>query len=104
MNLSFLIGVTLREELARDWMPRNGIEQLLIDTMAQALTGMYLNLEWLFDRGCIDDWTGPMAERFHRMFLRTLRLFCDLRKVPLAVIVQNAGQVNVGGQQVNVAA
>jgi hypothetical protein len=25
------------------------------------------------------------------------------REVPLAVVVENAGQVNVGGQQVNVA-
>ena len=30
--------------------------------------------------------------------LRSLR---DLRKVPLALVVQNAGQVNLGGQQVN---
>jgi hypothetical protein len=44
-----------------------------------------------------------MVDRFHRMFLRTLRALCNLRKVPLAVFVQSAGQVNVG-QQVNVAA
>src|SRR5262249_21302094 len=46
---------------------------------------------------------GAMADRFHKMLVRTLRALCDLRKVPLAVVVQNAGQVNVGGQQVNVA-
>jgi hypothetical protein len=45
-----------------------------------------------------------MADRFNGIFLRTLRALCSLRKVPLAVVVQNAGQVNVGGQQVNVAA
>jgi hypothetical protein len=46
-----------------------------------------------------------MVDRFHRMFLRTLRTLCNLRKVPLAVVVQNhGGQVNVGNQQLNVAA
>jgi hypothetical protein len=44
-----------------------------------------------------------MVDRFNRIFLRTLRALRDLRKVPLAVVVQNAGQVNVGQQQVNVA-
>jgi hypothetical protein len=44
-----------------------------------------------------------MVDRFNKMFLRTLRALCNLRKVPLAVVVQNAGQVNVGGQQINVA-
>jgi hypothetical protein len=35
------------------------------------------------------------------MFLRTLRALRDLRRWGSPVIVQNAGQVNVGGQQVN---
>jgi hypothetical protein len=42
-----------------------------------------------------------MAERFHRMFPRNVRALRDLRRYP--VVVQNAGQVNVGAQQVNVA-
>jgi alpha-galactosidase/6-phospho-beta-glucosidase family protein len=46
---------------------------------------------------------AAMAERFQRMYLRSLRALCNLRKVPLSVIVQNAGQVNVGGQPVNLA-
>jgi hypothetical protein len=46
---------------------------------------------------------GAMVDRFNRMFMRTLRALCNLRKVPLALVVQNAAQVNVGGQQVNVA-
>jgi hypothetical protein len=45
-----------------------------------------------------------MADRFHRIFLRTLRALRDLRRYAGPVIVQQAGQVNVGGQQVNVAA
>ena len=45
-----------------------------------------------------------MADRFHRIFLRTLRALRDLRRYAGPVIVQQAGQVNVGGQQVNVTA
>jgi hypothetical protein len=44
-----------------------------------------------------------MVDRFNRIFLRTLRALRDLRRLPPAVIVAKADQVNVGGQQVNVA-
>ena len=43
-----------------------------------------------------------MVERFHRMYLRSFRALRDLRRYAPSVVVQNAGQVNVGGQQVNV--
>jgi hypothetical protein len=46
---------------------------------------------------------AAMADRYNRIFLRTLRALRDLRRYAPAVIVQNAGQVNVRGQQVNVA-
>jgi hypothetical protein len=63
---------------------------------------------WL---GRVFDWGAPqmaepaaaMVDKFNRIAMRTLRGLTNLRKVPLAVVVQNAGQVNVGGQQVNVA-
>ncbi len=42
-----------------------------------------------------------MAERFNRMFLRTLRARSEHRRRPV-VLVHNAGQVNVAEQQVNV--
>lgn len=48
-----------------------------------------------------------MADRFNRLFLRTLRQMRDLRRYALPVIVNNGGQVNVaadGGQQQNVQA
>jgi hypothetical protein len=45
---------------------------------------------------------GAMVDRFNRIFLRTLRALRDLRRCPPPVVVQNAGQVNVGQQQVNV--
>jgi hypothetical protein len=45
-----------------------------------------------------------MVERFHRLFLRTLRALRDLRRYTTAVVVQHAGQVNVGPNQLHVAA
>ena len=42
-----------------------------------------------------------MADRFNRLMLRTRRGLRDLRRYG-PVIVQNAGQVNVADQQVNV--
>lgn len=45
-----------------------------------------------------------MADRFQRMYLRTLRQMRDLRRYASSVVIQNAGQVNVaadGGQQLN---
>jgi hypothetical protein len=44
-----------------------------------------------------------MCDRFNRIFMRTLRGLRDLRRYSPTVIVQNAEQVNVGQQQVNVA-
>ena len=42
-----------------------------------------------------------MVDRFNRMFLRTLLGLRDQRRY--SVVVQSAGQVNVGQQQVKVA-
>ena len=44
-----------------------------------------------------------MVDRFNRLFLRTLRALRDLRRYAPTVMVQHAAQVNIGGQQVNVA-
>jgi hypothetical protein len=43
-----------------------------------------------------------MVDRFNRVYLRTLRSLRELRRFTPAVVVQSAGQVNVGGRQVNV--
>jgi hypothetical protein len=119
--------LALRKEISSGWQPRNGVERQLIDTMAQAQAAVLFWQERLFLWATTDPvnekkedreragWLPPrvsaseavdqaaaMVDRFNRMFLRTLRAFCNLRKVPLAVVVQNAGQVNVGQQQVNV--
>ena len=42
-----------------------------------------------------------MAERWNRVFLRTLRALRDLRRYAPTVMIQNAEQVNIGGQQLN---
>lgn len=46
--------------------------------------------------------SANMADRFHRIAMRTLRQIRDLRRFSAPVIVKNAGQVNVGNSQVNV--
>ena len=45
-----------------------------------------------------------MADRFNRLFLRTLRQMRDLRRYGVPVTINNPQQVNIagnGGQQVN---
>jgi hypothetical protein len=116
--------LAVRRDLMEAWQPRNGVERQLIDMMAQAQTAQLYWLEALTLRascgssgrkrgeGRWEPETVPdaeareqaagMVERFHGMFLRTLKALRELRRMP-GVVVQNAGQVNVGGQQVNVA-
>jgi hypothetical protein len=120
--------LALREELAAEWGPRNGIERQLIDTMAQAQAGYLCWLHTLTIRTELESVTsdkrhqeearwGPprqsdadaidqaaaMMDRYNRIFLRTLRALCDMRRHGSPVIVQNGGQMNVAQQQVNVA-
>jgi len=122
----------VRNDLSEDWQPRGGIEQTLIDQMAQAYT---LQLQWtalLVQRSAFDPvdesqrtkydggrWQPPrvsgaeavaeaagMIDRWNRMFLRNLRALRDMRRFAPPVIVNGlGGQVNIaaqGGQQVNV--
>jgi hypothetical protein len=119
--------LAIRQELSEEWQPRNGIERQLIDTMALAQSGHLFWLETLTCRSTLESlsekklgeearWTPPrvsdadaieqaaaMMDRFNKVFLRSLRALQDLRRYKRPVIVQNVGQVNVGGQQVNVA-
>jgi len=46
--------------------------------------------------------SAEMMERFHRTYLRTVRTLKELKRQTPSVVVQQAGQVNVGEQQVNV--
>ncbi len=111
----------VRDELGIEWQPRNGIERTLIEQMAMAHVQL---LRWqqrmIYLLGS-DEWetpknadplplrvttaqaveqAGQMADKFSRIFLRTLRALQNMRRVP--IIVQNAGQVNVGEKQINV--
>jgi hypothetical protein len=114
-----------REAMMREWQPRNGIEETLIDMLCQAhaaysrwMLVLSFRTGWPARELTEDEvkWELPrqdeaqalaqaaeMADRFNRMFMRTLRQLQDLRKSASAVVVQQAGQVNVGQQQVNVA-
>jgi hypothetical protein len=119
--------LAVRNGLAEAWRPRNGLEWQLIDTMAQAQTLMRLwqenlvALTLLVGRADNPDPERPdhplgrrlteaarteeaaaMVERWHRLFLKTLGALQDLRRRP-PVVVRRAGQVNIAGQQVNVA-
>jgi hypothetical protein len=96
--------LAVREELADGWQPQNGVERQLTDVAALAQASFFFWHHRLADADTPDEAAeaAEMAERFHKMLVRTLRMLCDLRKGPLAVLVQNAAQVNVGQQQVNV--
>jgi hypothetical protein len=97
--------MAVRAELTEGLQPRNGVERQLVDTMAQAQVALCAWLSRVIDAAipAEAEAAAAMVERFNRVFLRTLRAYGDLRKGPLAVFVQNAGQVNVAGRQVNLA-
>lgn len=113
------------------WKPRDAIEGAMVDSLAQSF---YSYNKWM--RLCSQvsghegdiktqvekkgEWVTPrldftqyqdrafnMADRFNRMFLRTLRQMRDLRRYQMPVTINNPQQVNIaaeGGQQVNVQA
>jgi hypothetical protein len=120
--------LALRDDIARDMAPRNGLEWQLIDMLAQAQTMIFWWQEnlagatmlaarranralkglqeheprWLSHAEETAE-AAAMVERWHGIYLRTLKALRDQRRYAPTVIVQQAGQVNVGGQQVNVA-
>ena len=118
--------LALRESLAREWGPGNGVEWMLVDMLAQAYTlyevamrhSMLLTTtEAELDRGNVRErerWKPKRnmpddiierakadVDRYHRVVVRVQRALRDQRRYG-PVIVQHAGQVNVGQQQVNV--
>jgi hypothetical protein len=120
--------LAIRDAFADQWQPQGGIESGMIEMMAVAYS---LQLYWntvAHDRAVSvhDDqreslkryassgWKSPyqseadavdqahrLADGYNRQFLRVLRQLRDLRRYA-PVVIQNAQQVNVGNQQVNV--
>jgi hypothetical protein len=119
--------LAIRAALADGLHPRNGMEHLLIDGMAQAWT---MHLHWLGKHAKTEsldayrveqdarrrgEWQPPrlsdveavdraalMADRFLRQFLRLMKTYRDGRKL-FASVTMRGGQLNIagdGGQQV----
>ncbi len=120
--------LAVRSSFIDEWRPAGGIELALIDTMAQAFSAQlywmdtlttYTGIDFERRKGQYDkdgymepprmsahatiEEAAGMIDRFNRLFLRTLRQLRDLRRYAQAVTIQQAGQVNIGGQQVNMA-
>jgi len=120
--------IAIRQSLIEGWQPGPGIETMLVDTLATAHHGYLFWLERLMARVSTDaqmeeadlnregKWrpsridqaaatqeAAEMVDRFNRIFLRTLRALRDLRRYSSPVHIENAAQVNIGEQQVNVA-
>lgn len=120
--------LALRASMIFEWQPRGATELTLIDVLVQAHT---LYERWMrrFNEASTAQTTyqssiysgrhvkepprlsdsvaveaaAAMAERFNRLYLRTLRQLRDLRRYAPSIMIQNADQVNIGGQQINVA-
>ena len=120
--------LAIRDAFIEEWRPRGGIELALIDQMATAHSEYLGWLERLhaerrnravrtimLERNVAPyepprvssaeavEEAAAMAERFQRLFVRAMRTLRDLRRYAPSVVVQNAGQVNVGQHQVNTA-
>jgi hypothetical protein len=122
--------LAVRDSFIDQWKPDGGIDMALIEMLAQnyslylywtfishsRATGMCDNAIEMSERtgGYPKKWQMPyqmtqdsieeahrMAERYNRIFLRTLRQMRDLRRYAPPVIVNNGGQVNVANQQFN---
>jgi len=124
--------LAVRQSMIEEWNPIGGIELSLIDQMAVSYTCWmnwlddfhYLQRAEV-DRREVDEkdelsnWNGSyvtprisetayverslkMADRFQRMFMRSLRALRDLRRYTGRITIKNEGPLTVGGnQQVN---
>ena len=117
--------LAVRQAFRDEWQPQGGVEDSLIDVLAQAHSAYLGWLSVLHVRTTVDvartsrttrthqHWEPPrieeaaaveqasaMVDRFNKLFLRTLRALRDLRRYG-PVIVQNPQQVNIGTQQLN---
>jgi hypothetical protein len=120
--------LAIRDSFADQWQPQGGIESAMIEMLAVSYS---LQIYWstvAHDRATREHdrqhealkryeaggWKSPyqseadavdqahrLADGYNRQFLRVLRQLRDLRRYA-PVVIQNAQQVNVGNQQVNV--
>jgi hypothetical protein len=120
--------LAIRDSFADQWQPQGGIESAMVEMLAVSYS---LQMYWsgiAHDRALrVHDeqrealkryetggWKSPyqseadavdqahrLADGYNRQFLRVLRQLRDLRRYS-PVVIQNAQQVNVGNQQVNV--
>lgn len=121
--------LALRDSFRGDTPPQGGIEAALVDSAAEAF-GDYLEwTEHLHMLSSVDmesertraerdghwrpqrlsyaaaiDNASRMAERAHTRFLRTVKTLHEVRRMVATIYVSQAGQINVGSQQVNIAA
>jgi hypothetical protein len=114
--------LALRQRFRDEWKPQGGIEDSLVDILAQTFFKWQYWLEQEIKWGGLKDdyqWSdeqephsGPrlayaeaaqyaaeMADRSHRQFMRTLRAMRDLRRYSATITIRNEGQINIGGQQ-----
>ncbi len=63
----------------------------------------YREIERRLDALDPQEQAAALVERFNRLFLRTLRSLRDLRRYGQQITINSPTQVNIGGQQVNVA-
>lgn len=118
--------LAVRAALYDGWQPQNGVERILLDTIAHAQC-VYLHWAGEVQQRATTDasdtdkerrkagyWVPPrvseaealhsaaaMADRFNRLMVRTLRALRDLRRSGVVVVAQPGSQVNIGQQQVN---
>jgi hypothetical protein len=120
------VYLAVRAELEVTWQPRNGQELQLIDQMSQAQVMIWRWQEvlvahtWLADRRCKrgteqeqrfeprtmsqaeeTEEAMRMVESWQKFYLRALEPLLKLRRRPASVVVQRAGQVNLGQNQAN---
>jgi hypothetical protein len=119
--------LAIRDSFRADTPPHSGIQSALLDIAAEAF-GDYLEWTEQFhvltsseveserSRLSRDGFLTPprlsiteaieqaarMAERAHARFLRTVKMLHELQRTTPSVFVAQAGQVNLGAQQVNV--
>lgn len=121
--------LAIRDAFRHDWQPQGGAETALVDSAAQCFSMYLFWLERLSLHAVTDaeldgihlkkhgTWQPPrvaseaaldqeaaMVDRFHRLFLRSLRALRDLRRHAPQLVVENAGQVNLGGLNLSQAA